>query len=121
MITPEFPRKTASRYRHFWHRNQGNPYTESVPEGLPFSCDAATLSRAKLWNLVTDAGRVDVIFEPAGTGGYDDLEPSAVSFEAFGVEVRAASLEDILRSKRASNRPQDQQDAIIIREMLKRR
>lgn len=96
-------------------------YTESVPEGLPFSCDAASLARAKIWNLVTDAGRVDVIFEPSGTGGYDDLAESAVTYEAFGVEVRAASLEDILRSKQASSRPQDQQDAIILREMLKRR
>lgn len=29
-------------------------YTESVPDGLPFSCDAGTLARAKLRNLVTD-------------------------------------------------------------------
>jgi len=33
----------------------------------------------------------------------------------------AASLKGILRSKLASNRPQDQQDAIILTEMLKRR
>jgi hypothetical protein len=38
------------------------------------------------------------------------------------VEVDAASLEDILRSKLASNRPQDQQDVIVVlKEMLKRR
>ena len=96
-------------------------YTEAVPEGLPFSCDAAALARAKLWNLITDAGRVDVIFEPSGTAGYEDLAASAITYEAFGVEVRAASLEDILRSKQASNRPQDQQDVIVLLEMLKRR
>jgi hypothetical protein len=95
-------------------------YTESVPEGLSFSCDAATLARAKLWNLVTDAGRVDIIFEPVGTQGFEDLERSAVKFQVFGVDVRAASLEDILRSKQASRRPQDQQDVIVLREMLKR-
>jgi hypothetical protein len=37
------------------------------------------------------------------------------------VEVRAADLEDILRSKSASNRPQNQQDVILIKQMLKRR
>jgi hypothetical protein len=95
-------------------------YTESVPEGLPFSCDAATLARAKLWNLVTDAGRVDIIFEPSGTRGFEDLARSAVTFQVFGVDVRAASLKDILRSKVASNRPQDQQDVIVLHEMLKR-
>ena len=95
-------------------------YTESVPEGLPFSCDAQTLSRASLWNLVTDAGRLDVVFEPSGTRGYDELARSAVTYEVFGVKVRAASLEDILRSKLASNRPQDREDAIVLNEMLKR-
>jgi hypothetical protein len=35
--------------------------------------------------------------------------------------LRAASLEDILRSKLTSNRAQDQQDVIILTEMLKRR
>jgi hypothetical protein len=95
-------------------------YTDSVPEGLPFSCDAETLSRANLWNLVTDAGRLDLVFKPSGTQGYDDLARSAITYEAFGVEVRAASLKDILRSKLASNRPQDQQDVIVLTEMLKR-
>lgn len=96
-------------------------YTESVPEGRPFSCEPRTLAGAKLWNLNTDAGRVDIIFEPSGTGGYDDLAASEVTFEVFGLEVRAASLGDILRSKLASNRPQDQQDAITLVEMLKSR
>jgi hypothetical protein len=95
-------------------------YTESVPEGLPFSCESATLARARLWNLITDAGRLDIIFEPSGTGGYEDLAASAISYEVFGLEVRAASLRDILRSKLASNRPQDQQDAAVLTEMLKR-
>jgi hypothetical protein len=34
--------------------------------------------------------------------------------------VRVATLADILRSKRASHRPQDQQDALIIAQMLER-
>ena len=96
-------------------------YTESVPEGLPFSCDAKTLVGANIWNLTTDAGRLDLIFKPSGTQGYDDLLKSAVTFQAFGIELRAASLEDILRSKLASNRPQDRQDVVILTEMLKRR
>jgi hypothetical protein len=96
-------------------------FTESMPEGLTFSCDAETLSGSNLWNLVTNAGRLDLIFKPSGTQGYDDLARSAITYEVFGVEVRAASLRDILRSKLASNRPQDQQDVIILKAMLKRR
>ena len=96
-------------------------YTESTPDGLPFGCDATALGKAKVWNLITDAGRLDVIFEPSGTRGYEDLAASAISYEVFGIEVHAASLEDILRSKQASNRAQDQQDVVILREMLKQR
>jgi len=92
-----------------------------VPGGLRFSCDAETLARADLWKLVTDAGWLDLVFKPSGTGGYDDLARSAVTHEAFGIEVHAASLKDILRSKLASNRPQDQEGAIVLTEMLKRR
>ena len=102
------------------HDLRARVYTDSVPEGLPFSCDAGTLSRANLWNLVTDAGRLDLIFKPSGTEGFDDLARSAITYEVFGIAVRAASLKDILRSKRASNRPQDQQDVIVLTEMLKR-
>ena len=96
-------------------------YTESVPAGLEFDCSGESLGRASLWNLVTDAGRVDVIFRPAGTSGYDDLLRSSVSFEAFGIKLVAAGLSDILRSKRASGRPQDLADAEILEEMLRRR
>lgn len=79
------------------------------------------LCRANRWNLVTDAGRLDLIFKPSGTQGYEDLARTAVTYEIFGAEVRAASLKDILRSKLASNRPQDQQDAVLLKEMPKRR
>ena len=63
----------------------------------------------------------DLIFKPSGTQGYDDLARSAITYEVFGVEVRAASLKDILRSKLTSNRPQDQRDVIVLKEMLKKR
>ena len=96
-------------------------YTESVPEGLAFDCSPPTLARADLWNLVTSAGRLDVAFIPSGTDGYDDLIRNAVPFDVFGVRLDAASLEDIVRSKEAANRPQDRQDVVIIREMLRRR
>ena len=95
-------------------------YTESVPEGLPFDCSAESLARARMWNLITRAGRLDVAFEPSGTGGYEDLARAAVAFTVFGVDVQAASLEDILRSKQAADRPQDRQDVIVLREMLRK-
>lgn len=90
-------------------------FTESVPEGLPFDCSAATLARADLWNLSTAAGRIDLVFVPAGTGGFPDLAAHAVRFAVFGTELLAASLDDIIRSKEAADRPQDRQDVILLR------
>ncbi len=96
-------------------------FTESVPEGLTFDCSPAMLARADLWNLTTLAGRLDVAFTPSGTRGYDDLIRNAVRFDVFGTTLDAASLEDIIRSKEAADRPQDRQDVVILREMLRQR
>jgi hypothetical protein len=96
-------------------------YTESVPEGLSFDCSAAALARADLWNLVTAAGRLDIAFTPSGTRGYEDLQGGAVRFDVFGFEILASDLPDIIRSKEAADRPQDRQDVIVLREMLRRR
>ena len=90
-------------------------YTESVPEGLPFDCSAATLSRARMWNLVTNAGRLDIAFEPAGILGYGDLAKDANQFEAFGVRFLVASLNDIIRSKEATGRAKDEDDVLLLR------
>lgn len=95
-------------------------YTESVPEGLPFDVSARTLERSQLWNLTTDAGRLDLVFEPAGTGGFAELAPRATHFTVYGSTLLVARLEDILRSKVAADRPQDRQDALVIREMIAR-
>ena len=59
-------------------------------------------------------------FVPAGTGGYDDLARGAIRFEVFGTELLAASLDDIIRSKEAADRPQDRQDVVVLREILRR-
>jgi len=120
-ITPARDADNLKRLARALRDLHARVFTESVPEGLEFSCDAETLGRAGLWNLVTDGGRLDLIFKPSGTEGYEDLLKSAVTFEVFGAEIRAASLEDILRSKRASKRPQDQQDVMILKEILKQR
>jgi hypothetical protein len=95
-------------------------FTESVPEGLKFDCSAQALARAEMWNLVTSAGRIDVAFAPTGTEGYDDLIRNALDYEVFGTRLHVASLEDIIRSKQASDRPQDRQDMLVMREILRR-
>jgi hypothetical protein len=119
-IAPEASRENLERLAAALRELGARVYTESVPEGLPFDCSAAALARAPLWNLATEAGRLDVVFVPAGTEGYADLRRDAVRFEVFGVELFAASLSDIVRSKQAADRPQDRQDVVVLREMIRR-
>jgi hypothetical protein len=119
-VTPSADPENLERLAAALRDLNARVYTEAVPEGLAFDCSAASLARAELWNLVTDAGRLDLAFRPAGTEGYDDLRRNAVPFEAFGVGLNAASLGDIIRSKEAAGRPQDRQDVIILREILRR-
>ena len=120
-ITPDRSRDNLEHLSGALRELEARVYTESVPEGLPFDCSASTLERASLWNLATDAGRLDVAFVPSGTEGFADLRRDAVRFEVFGVELFAASLPDIIRSKEAADRPQDRQDVVVLREMLRRR
>jgi hypothetical protein len=95
-------------------------FTETIPDGLKFNCSPQTLSRAEMWNLITSAGRLDLAFTPSGTGGYEDLIRGALRFQVYGTELAAASLDDIIRSKQAADRPQDRQDVVIMREMQRR-
>lgn len=74
-----------------------------------------------MWNLVTKAGRIDVAFNPAGTGGFEDLSVNAEKFRAYGVTFLAASVDDIIRSKEAAGRPKDREDVAILKAMRTKR
>jgi hypothetical protein len=93
----------------------------NVPEGLPFMCDAAFLRQMKLLNLTTRFGDLNLSFEPAGTRGFDELEPRSVRFDlGDGVVVPVAALEDIIRSKEAANRDKDRQTLPTLRLLLEK-
>lgn len=120
-ITPDRSRENLVKLADALRELGARVYTETVPEDRPFDCSAEALARGELWNLVTAAGRLDVAFAPAGTEGFTDLARDAVHFEVFGVELLAASLADIIRSKQAADRPQDRQDILVLREIIRRR
>ena len=120
-ITPSRDRDNLERLARALRELDARVYTDGIPEGLPFDCSATALARAEMWNLVSAAGRIDIAFQPSGTRGYEDLAEGAVAFEVYGVELQVAALEDIIRSKEAADRPQDRQDVVVMREILRRR
>ena len=74
---------------------------------LPFSLDAKTLAAGDHFTFVTDLGDLDCLGIPAGTLGYDDLMKSAVDVDLDGLVVAVASIDDLIRMKRAAGRPRD--------------
>lgn len=83
--------------------------TSDNPEGVRFACDARFLESVQLCNLVTKYGDLDISFQPAGTEGFEDLARDAVIYRLGKLDVPTASLDDIIRSKEAANRPKDLQ------------
>lgn len=93
---------------------------EGEPSGVPFVCDAATLGGLQTWNLMTDAGDLDIAFRPSGTRGYSDLHTAASQAHIYDVNVEVASLGDVIRSKQAANRPKDLRVLPVLRKLLMR-
>lgn len=78
-----------------------------VPEDVPFRPDAATLRAGDHFTFATALGPLDCLGTPAGTEGFRDLDASATTEDLDGLRVRVASLDDLIRMKRAAGRPQD--------------
>ena len=87
-------------------------------ESFEFAHDAASLSRATVWNLTTPYGDLDLTVMPSGTQGYDDLHRDAITTEVLGVVVEIASLADVIRSKAAADRPKDHLTLPTLRRLL---
>ena len=77
-------------------------------EHLDLSIDEGLLAATHNLTLTTEFGAFDLLSRPAGTEGYDDLDRSAIMLTlARDVKVRVASIDDLIRMKRASGRPKD--------------
>lgn len=82
--------------------------------------DVEMLQVDRLWLLVTKYGRLDLVFDPGGTGGFRDLSASAIEVDIDGLVVKVAHLADVIRSKKAAGRPKDWEHISTFRRLLER-
>jgi hypothetical protein len=80
-----------------------------VDKELPFVLDRRTIAAGDSFTFRTDAGDLDVLGTPSGTGGFRDLDADATSYDlGEGLIVRVVSLDDLIRMKEAASRPKDE-------------
>jgi hypothetical protein len=80
-----------------------------VDEELPFVLDGRTIAAGDSFTFRSDAGAIDVLGTPSGTGGFRDLDAGATSYDlGDGLIVRVVSLDDLIRMKEAASRPKDE-------------
>lgn len=80
---------------------------DSDPDGVEFDPHPALIASMATLNMTTRCGDLDLTFTPAGLAGYDAVLANSETFELEGQLVRVASLDDIIRSKTAADRPKD--------------
>ena len=66
-----------------------------------------TLASGDHFTFVTNAGNLDCLGNPAGSRGFRDLIAGATRMKLDSIDVPVASLDDLIRLKRAARRPKD--------------
>ena len=84
-----------------------HPRLPGVPGDVPFLLDERTLLQGMNFTLQTDLGDIDLLGDLSGVGQFPEVARDAVSLSLFGSSCKIASLETVIRSKRAAGRPKD--------------
>lgn len=108
--------RTAANYQALVSAlKEMNATLRGAPAGLPFQLDAKTIAFGDSFTFETTMGPLDCLGTPSGTSGYPDLMKSATQVEIDdGVSVYFCSLDDLMRMKRAANRPKDRIELEIL-------
>jgi predicted nucleotidyltransferase len=72
--------------------------------------DPATLASGANFTLETTAGGLDYLTDVPGAAGFDELRERALVVDLEGLRIPVVGLDDLIRMKRASGRPQDLND-----------
>jgi hypothetical protein len=77
-------------------------------EELPFILDEKTFSFGVNFTFTTRLGDFDLLGELGGVGSYEKVEAVSEPIDLCGLKVKVLSLDGLIASKKAANRPKDQ-------------
>jgi len=93
-------------------------------EGVHAPIDHRALRAGDVFTLSTRYGDLDLLAHPEPQLDFESLLERSITAEILGIEVRVASLDDLISMKRAAGRPKDRIELEILgalREELDRR
>jgi predicted nucleotidyltransferase len=84
-----------------------NAKLHGVVDEVPFVPDALALRQVRLLCLSTEEGRLDMMVQPDGSKGYEQLLAGSIEAVVEGTAVRVAGIDDLIAMKKAAGRPKD--------------
>ena len=99
-------------------------FRRDQPPGVSAPIDERALRAGDVFTLRTRFGDLDLLAHPDPGLDYRTLVEHSILVEILGVEVRVASLDDLMAMKRAAGRPKDRIELEILgalREQIDRR
>lgn len=91
------------------------PNPRNWQKGLPFVFDESTLRNGTNFTFDTLIGPIDLLGEVKGIGDYADALANSVEYTIYGTQVKAFTLEALIVSKTAADRPKDH---LVLPELL---
>ena len=92
-----------------------HPMPRNWPDGLPFIFDESSLSSGTNFTFETSIGDIDLLGAVKGLGDYPEVLLKSVTYQIYGVEVKALTLDALIESKTAADRPKDH---LVLPELL---
>ena len=96
-----------------------HPKLRTPGEPVPILWEADFFKNVLNVTLSTDLGPVDLLAEAPGVAGFEELWRHSQEMLLFGLNVRVASIDDLIRMKEATGRPKDSQHALQLRALKK--
>lgn len=121
-ITPEPTAINLGRLASALDEMQARLRSASEPEGAKFPFDAKLLATKQLWTLTTKHGDLDLVLEPAGFAGFEELADGASPLRVAtqpDLYVEVAALSDVIASKEAAGREKDLAALPLLRTTLR--